>query len=254
MAVTPINLSVTNITSTSVRLNWVQWTPLQGAVEAWYDPSDLSTLFQDDAGTTPVTTNGDPVGLMQDKSGNGNDASESVSANRPSYPGLAYDGVDDELRITVGLGSTDFIISTVIGTQGLTGRRPSVFGFGSFNNTSEAMLLYANTNFGTASDEMRLFGLGTEILIGPDIRNTGDIVVTVVRENNTFSLYINGTFFSSGSASGSVSSTGLIGSWPVDARHYNGDKIGEMVIAKTSSEPTRLKIESYLASEAGIAL
>jgi len=35
---------------------------------AWYDPSDLSTLFQDAAGTTPVTSAGDPVGLMLDKS------------------------------------------------------------------------------------------------------------------------------------------------------------------------------------------
>jgi hypothetical protein len=35
---------------------------------AWYDPSDLTTLFQDSAGTTPVTTAGQPVGLMLDKS------------------------------------------------------------------------------------------------------------------------------------------------------------------------------------------
>lgn len=34
---------------------------------AWYDPSDLSTLFQDSAGTTPVTADGQPVGLMLDK-------------------------------------------------------------------------------------------------------------------------------------------------------------------------------------------
>ena len=34
----------------------------------WYDPSDLSTLFQDAAGTTPVTAVGQPVGLMLDKS------------------------------------------------------------------------------------------------------------------------------------------------------------------------------------------
>jgi hypothetical protein len=38
-----------------------------GEEGAWYDPSDLSTLFQDSAGTTPVTTAGDPVGLMLDK-------------------------------------------------------------------------------------------------------------------------------------------------------------------------------------------
>lgn len=34
----------------------------------WYDPSDLNTLFQDSAGTTPVTAAGDPVGLALDKS------------------------------------------------------------------------------------------------------------------------------------------------------------------------------------------
>lgn len=35
---------------------------------AWYDPSDLTTLFQDSAGTTPVTAVEQAVGLMLDKS------------------------------------------------------------------------------------------------------------------------------------------------------------------------------------------
>jgi len=39
-----------------------------GEQGAWYDPSDLTTLYQDSAGTTPVTADGDPVGLMLDKS------------------------------------------------------------------------------------------------------------------------------------------------------------------------------------------
>jgi hypothetical protein len=34
----------------------------------WFDPSDLTTLFQDPAGTTPVTAPGNTVGLMLDKS------------------------------------------------------------------------------------------------------------------------------------------------------------------------------------------
>jgi hypothetical protein len=34
----------------------------------WYDPSDFSTLFQDSAGTTPVTAVEQPVGLVLDKS------------------------------------------------------------------------------------------------------------------------------------------------------------------------------------------
>ena len=38
-----------------------------GEEGAWYDPSDLSTLFQDTAGATPAGV-GDPVGLILDKS------------------------------------------------------------------------------------------------------------------------------------------------------------------------------------------
>ena len=39
-----------------------------GEQGAWYDPSDLSTLYQNSAGTKPVTAVGQPVGLMLDKS------------------------------------------------------------------------------------------------------------------------------------------------------------------------------------------
>jgi hypothetical protein len=48
-----------------------------------YDPNDLTTLYQDAAGTIPVTAVGQPVGLMKDKSGRNNHAYQSVSASRP---------------------------------------------------------------------------------------------------------------------------------------------------------------------------
>src|SRR5690554_962627 len=76
-----------------------------GEQGAWYDPSDLTTLYQDSAGTTPVTADGDPVGRMLDKSGNGNHADQSVAASRPIYRTdgvlhwLEFDGVDDSLRL-----------------------------------------------------------------------------------------------------------------------------------------------------------
>jgi hypothetical protein len=74
-----------------------------GESGAFYDPSDMSTLFQDAAGTIPVTGPGDPVGQMLDKSGNGFHASQDVSASRPTYQTdgtlhwLEFDGVDDWL-------------------------------------------------------------------------------------------------------------------------------------------------------------
>jgi hypothetical protein len=49
-----LNISVANI--------------LQGTSSYWLDPSDFSTMFQDPAGTTPVTAVGQSVRLMLDKS------------------------------------------------------------------------------------------------------------------------------------------------------------------------------------------
>lgn len=77
-----------------------------GKQGVWYDPSDKSTLFQDVAGTIAVTKDGDPVALMRDKSGNGNHATQSLSASRPLYRTdgilhwLSFDGVDDYLETT----------------------------------------------------------------------------------------------------------------------------------------------------------
>ena len=56
-----------------------------GEQGAWYDPSDTTTLFQDSAGTTPVTASGQPVGLMLDKSGRGNHATQPTAGSRPIY-------------------------------------------------------------------------------------------------------------------------------------------------------------------------
>ena len=49
----------------------------------FYDPNDLSTTFQDSAGTIPVTAVGQPVGLIRDKSGRNNHAYQTASAARP---------------------------------------------------------------------------------------------------------------------------------------------------------------------------
>ncbi len=63
------------------------FTPLDlfraGEQGVWYDPSDFSTMFQDSAGTTPVTAVEQPVGKILDKSGRGNHATQSTSASRP---------------------------------------------------------------------------------------------------------------------------------------------------------------------------
>lgn len=59
-----------------------------GEEGAWYDPSDLSTMFQNSDGTGAISVNG-PVGYIADKSGNGNHAFQTTSAKRPT---LRQDG------------------------------------------------------------------------------------------------------------------------------------------------------------------
>ena len=97
----------------------------EGQQGAWYDPSDLSTLFQDSAGTTPVTADGDPVGLMLDKSGNDNHASQSTTAAKPTYRTdgtlhwLEGDGVDNFIETgIVPFNGVDFFTSVAFNFEG----------------------------------------------------------------------------------------------------------------------------------------
>jgi hypothetical protein len=56
-----------------------------GEQGAWYDPSDLTTMFQDTAGTNPVTATGQSVARINDKSGRGNNATQATTAAQPIY-------------------------------------------------------------------------------------------------------------------------------------------------------------------------
>jgi hypothetical protein len=97
------------------------FTPLSlfaaGEQGAWYDPSDFSTMFQNSTGTTPVTAVDQPVGLIRDKSGRGNHASQSTEASRPILKVdengryyLFFDGTDDFLtNAGIDFSATDKI-------------------------------------------------------------------------------------------------------------------------------------------------
>lgn len=81
-------------------------------LQLWLDGSNLSSLYQDAARTTPVTTDADVVGAMSDLSGNGRHATQSTTASKPTYRAavqngrgvVRFDGVDDYLRSAGGLG------------------------------------------------------------------------------------------------------------------------------------------------------
>lgn len=83
----------------------VGFTPLSlPSLVAWYDPSDLSTMFQDTAGTVPVTAAGQSVARINDKSGNGRNLLQATGANQPT---LEVDG--NGKRYLDFNGTTDFM-------------------------------------------------------------------------------------------------------------------------------------------------
>ena len=153
-----------------------------GKQGVWYDPSDTSTLFQDAAGTVPVTKDGDPVGLMKDKSGNGNHAVQTVSTARPVYRTdgvlhwLEFDGADDYLIINnlkttaafdsfLGVNLSSVKIHTIYGQYLATQRgalfytRDEIKGLSVFNGTetiqTKTLIVDTNYVFRAANSEVR---------------------------------------------------------------------------------------------------
>ena len=63
-----MQLSLISLALTRIYGGTASFTPASlfasGEQGVWYDPSDMSTMFQDSAGTTPVTAAGQPVGLI----------------------------------------------------------------------------------------------------------------------------------------------------------------------------------------------
>jgi hypothetical protein len=101
----------TNVTVTGVVGNWTPSSLFGGGAQgAWYDPSDLSSMWQDSAGTTAAAVNS-PVGRIDDKSGNEHHLTQSTSGKRPylrqsgSLYYLDFDGVDDRL-LSAAFGSS----------------------------------------------------------------------------------------------------------------------------------------------------
>lgn len=91
-----------------------------------YDPADLTTLWQDVAGTVPVTTDGQAVARVDDKSGRARHLLQATTAFRPLYRtagGLHWiegDGIND-----VMLSDSAYVVTEphtwVAGLEHITG-------------------------------------------------------------------------------------------------------------------------------------
>lgn len=243
------------------------WAPLalfsDGAQGAWYDPSDLSTMFQDSGGTTPVTAAGDPVGLIMDKSGNGNHASQPTAGFRPLLQNdgnwyLDFDGTDDiletaavdftssdEMSAFAGvMKDSDAAIGSIIGTGTLDGSfelvGPHAASSGSFQARSRGTVTKVATAFGypspVASVLSATFDISAPLI---NFRIDGSEVANITTDQGT------GNYGNHVLAIGSRSG----GTQPFDGRVYQS-----VVVGKVASSSEISATEGYISRKTGVQI
>lgn len=142
-------------------------------LDIWYDANDISTLFQDNAGSTPVTANNDAVGMLKDKSGNARHVTQATGTKKPLYktgiqnglPALQFDATDDFMSGTAFNPSTDFTLFLVFGTlaakQGFTGPFACVGaanGFKVVTNSSTSVYFRRIALYTSGAEEANSYG------------------------------------------------------------------------------------------------
>ncbi len=233
----------------------------------WYDPSDLSTLFQDQAGTVPVTAAGQVVGLMMDKSGNANHASQATAASKPILRNtgllwwLEFDGVDDYLSVAgIDFTATDEL-SLFTGIRKISDAAIGVvceLSVDLFANNGTFLLraptsVAANVGFvgkGTSASTAIISGIAAPIslVFSGDINISGDALRARVN---------GGAYTTSASDMG----TGTFGSYPMfigrragTSLPFSGNMYGLICRNQLTSSVVVASTEAYLAAKSGVTL
>lgn len=232
----------------------------QGEQGVWYDPSDLSTLFQDSAGTTPVTDVDQPVGRMLDKSGNGNHAVQATSASRPLLKRegsgryyLLFDGTDDSLATsTMNMTATDEVTAAVALTKSSNAARGMLL---EFTNASTGRFLIEAPPAGLTGYIGASGGSAVAFTSGSSEGAPDNAVLTLSGDisADTVSLRRNSTAVSSGSGNqgtGNFANSILyIGRRGGSSLPFNGKLYGLVVVGRTITQSELFNVEKWLNSK-----
>lgn len=230
---------------------------------AFFDPSDLSTMFQDDAGTVPAAV-GSVVGRINDKSGRGNHATQATTANKPilrqsgSLYYLEFDGVDDFLAtpaigpavdsVTASvalLKANDLAVGVPLETGGSSAGSFSIFA--PVSSTS-----YGSRSRGTAASD----GSYTDASVaGP---HTAVLTLQADISSDTNILQINGVQRSS---SATDQGTGVYGNYPLyigmragTTLPFVGNIYSAIVLFRAATTDELANINWFGAHKAGLTI
>lgn len=256
----------------------IAWTPavLFAASEAgaWYDPSDFSTMFQDAAGTTPVTAVGQEVRRILDKSGNARTASQAGANAAPllqqdagSRYYLDFDGTDDSLATaSASFAAADKLTaiygfhpeSTAVGTICELGATSVTTNgtFGCFANNDAAGRLSVQARPTGAGDTVRSTantygnGVSTVVSAAIDLSQATNLNKIVVRINATGGLMTSGAE-GADTASNFTSQPLFLGRRNSASVPYNGRLYGLIIRGVASSAGEIASAETWMNAKTG---
>ena len=241
-----------------------------------YDPNDLTTMWQDAAGTIPVTAVGQPVGLMKDKSGRNNHAFQTVSASRPILQRnattgayyLAFDGADDFLQTgNINFTATDKV-SLFAGVRKLSDATVSVVfelsptwvnNIGSFIMHAPSTAGGSNFYSGARGTATATGGLAST-LTGSKYAAPVSAVVSAKHDiSGDYSMMlVNGA---SGSAATADKGTGNFGNYPLyigrragTSLPFNGHIYSLIGIGRLTTDSETITLEKSIAKNMGVTL
>ena len=241
----------------------------------FYDPNDLSTMFQDSAGTVPVTGVGQPVGLIRDKSGRNNHAFQTASASRPilrknavtgaNY--LEFDGSDDFLRTNnIDFTGTDKV-SLFAGVRKLSDASVGTVVESGSNYTSPRGGFVINAPLSTASYGAGISGVSGSVstgnISGYAAPNSAILSLKsdLSKEISTDQLKVrinatDKTYSSANTAQGGnfANTTIHIGRRNGTTFPFNGHLYSLIGVGKLVSDSETLAIEKEIAKQLGVTL
>lgn len=232
---------------------------LFGGKKLWrpFELGSALALWLDSEDTTTVTLNSGNVAQWDDKSGNGNNASEPVASKQPAYgtmqasgkPALVFDGIDDRMLFT-NIECYQKAVFVVYELNNLPAAAAQILGGNGYNNqlrqNNGAFVSYAS-----ATPAYSSFPISPTTLVDDELALVSalfgdDLSLGVNAEYNTSGTYIPGT---TGLLYGQIAARGAIAT----GTDFLEGRFGEIIITDYPLLAIRQTIEGYLAWKWGIA-
>ena len=189
-----------------------------GGLGLLYEASNLSTLFQDGAGSTPVTAAGQSVNLTLDLTSGENNSNQPNTSFQSKYQTgpdrKAYDGIDD--RDDTALKPTS-AGTLAVRMRGNTDTRFAIGSIGSSTNSRCFLGLGSSGELGG--------GIGNDsisVIKGADDVRGNWVTAILTWDGSTVDLYQDGTSVYSAAQSGVVNTTA---NFAIGAINNNGTPI-----------------------------